>query len=201
MRVVGSRLIPEIPEAAMKKLSRIQSSYYMCMQCLTWRQRAHVRIIFTSRSNQTQIDSCICTGPATVQRMTRNQSASIMMECFTHAEPKKQQRHAIKNSNAPRDKCIYRAHFSPMWANHIGQTLIGSLHQPNVEFHKNNLSSAVVYSDCRTALGPCWNPRGSRIFFLRFMARLGHVFSMQACFSSWAGSSWILVAHSNVALT
>ena len=49
---------------------------------------------------------------------------------------KKQQRHAIKNSNAPRDKCIYRAHFSPMWANHIGQTLIGSLHQPNVEFQK-----------------------------------------------------------------
>jgi len=49
---------------------------------------------------------------------------------------KKQQRHAIKNSNAPRDKSIYRAHFSPMWANHIGQTLIGSLHQPNVEFQK-----------------------------------------------------------------
>ena len=78
---------------------------------------------------------------------------------------KKQQRHAIKNSNAPRDKCIYRAHFSPMWANHIGQTLIGSLHQPNVEFHKNNLSSTVVYSDRRTACGPCSNPRGSRIFF------------------------------------
>ena len=86
------------------------------------------------------------------------------MEGFT-CRAKKSKRRAIKNSNAPRDKCIYRAHFSPMWANHIGQTLIGSLHQPNVEFHKNNLSSAVVYSDCRTALGPCSNPRGSRFFF------------------------------------
>jgi hypothetical protein len=87
-----------------------------------------------------------------------------------------------------------------MWANHIGQTLIGSLHQPNVEFQKTIYLAQWFIA---TAELPVAHVRThvAEEFFSSFYSSFGARVFNAGCFSSWAGSSWILVAHSNVALT